>query len=67
MVKKSTSRASRSAVYAAAGISIITPIGTCGTVSPRRWSSAEASATIARASRSCSTLDTNGNMMRSCP
>ena len=28
-MKKSTSRASRSAVYAAAGISIITPIGTC--------------------------------------
>ena len=68
MVKKSTSRASRSAVYAAAGISIMTPIGTCGTVLARGARGRRPPPRPSRrASRSCSTPDTNGNMMRSCP
>ena len=45
----------------------MTPTGTAGTDSPRRSRSAAASATIARAARTCSTLETNGNMIRSRP
>ena len=67
MLKKSACSASRSAVSAAEGTSIMTPIGTCGTASPPARSAAAARSTAARAARSSSTPETKGNMIRSGP
>ena len=68
MLKKSASAASRSAVSAADGTSIMTPIGTSGTANAARAQRVGGPrARRLRAARSSFTPDTNGNMIRSGP
>src|SRR4029453_3665735 len=67
MLKKSASAPSKSAVSAADGTSIMTPIGTSGTAMPRSISVSAARRTAALAALSSFTPDTKGNMIRSGP